>query len=428
MTMDNMSRIDENGQEQTLAIIGLGYIGLPTASMFAASGVRVHGVDINPNTVETINQGKAHIEEGDLDDLVARVVGSGRLSAHLEPMQADAYIIAVPTPVSHDAIRRPDLSYVMAAGRSIARHLRKGNLVILESTSPVGTTEQLRDALAELRPDLVFPGQGEDADVHIAYCPERIIPGRMLRELVENDRIIGGMTKQCGEIAAALYGKFVKGECLLTDNRTAEMVKLTENAYRDVNIAFANELSMVCDELGIDAWDVIEFSNRHPRVSILNPGPGVGGHCIAVDPWFIVASSPERAQLIHQARKVNDYKPEHVIAQVEQALAENPDAKVACLGLSYKPDVDDFRESPALDIAIRLARRLPGRVLCSDPYAHALGNAGHGDIDLGMVPAEEAVEQADIVVFLVGHAKFRGLSITEGKRVIDTVGFLRRQA
>lgn len=425
MTMDQMHRTEKNGQQPTLAIIGLGYIGLPTASMFAASGVRVHGVDINPVTVETINRGKAHIEEGDLDDLVARVVGSGALSAHMEPMPADAYIIAVPTPVSHDAIRRPDLSYVMAAGRSIARHLRKGNLVILESTSPVGTTEQLRDVLAELRPDLAFPGQGGDVDVHLAYCPERIIPGKMLRELVENDRIIGGMTPACSELAAGLYGRFVKGECLRTDNRTAEMVKLTENAYRDVNIAFANELSMVCDDLGIDAWDVIGFSNRHPRVSILNPGPGVGGHCIAVDPWFIVASSPEHAKLIHQARLVNDNKPEHVIAKVEEALAHSPEAKVACLGLSYKPDVDDFRESPALEIALRLTRRLPGRVLCADPYAHALSNAGHGDVDLAMVAAEDAVAQADIVLILVGHEKFRGVSIPSGKRVLDTVGFLR---
>jgi len=428
MTKNNMSRNDQSSSEMTLAIIGLGYIGLPTASMFASSGVRVHGVDINRTTVDTINRGKAHIEEGDLDDLVASVVGSGRLSAHTEYMPADAYIIAVPTPVSHDAVRNPDLSYVLAAGRSIAPHLRKGNLVILESTSPVGTTEQLRDVLAELRPDLVFPGQRDEVDVHLAYCPERIIPGRMLRELVENDRIIGGMTPRCGELAAALYGRFVKGECLLTDNRTAEMVKLTENAYRDVNIAFANELSMVCDELSIDAWDVIGFSNRHPRVSILNPGPGVGGHCIAVDPWFIVASSPERAKLIHQARKVNDYKPEHVIAQVERVLAEMPDAKVACLGLSYKPDVDDFRESPALDIAIKLSRRLPGRLLCSDPYEHALGNAGYGDIGLDMVPAEEAVAQADIVVVLVGHAKFRSLTVPAGKRVIDTVGFFRGRA
>lgn len=425
MTDSDMRDMEQGSRETTLAVIGLGYIGLPTASMFASSGVRVHGVDINPLTVEMINQGKPHIEEGDLDALVAEVVGAGALTAHLGPVPADAYIIAVPTPVSHDGIRQPDLSYVMAAGRSIAPHLRKGNLVILESTSPVGTTDDLCRVMAELRPDLVFPGEGPEVDVHVAYCPERIIPGKMLRELVENDRIIGGMTPRCSELAAALYGRFVKGECLQTDHRTAEMVKLTENAYRDVNIAFANELSMICDNLGINVWDVITFSNRHPRVSILNPGPGVGGHCIAVDPWFIVASSPEQAKLIHQARLVNDHKPEHVIAQVEEALANTPDARVACLGLSYKPDVDDFRESPALEIALRLTRRLPGRVMCADPYAHALNNAGHGDVNLTMVSTGDAVGQADIVVILVGHEKFRGVSIPAGKRVIDTVGFLR---
>ncbi|TQM17407.1 UDP-N-acetyl-D-mannosaminuronic acid dehydrogenase [Pseudoxanthomonas sp. 3HH-4] len=410
----------------TLAVVGLGYIGLPTAAMFASSGVRVHGVDISERAVDTINQGRAHIEEGDLDALVARCVDAGMLSAHLKPVPADAFIIAVPTPVSHDETHRPDVSYVMTAARSIAPHLKKGNLVILESTSPVGTTEQMAAVLKEMRPDLVFPGDGaKGPDVHLAYCPERIIPGRMLRELVENDRIIGGMTPTCARLAAALYKRFVQGECLLTNDRTAEMVKLTENAYRDVNIAFANELSVLCDRFGIDAWDVIGFANRHPRVSILNPGPGVGGHCIAVDPWFIVASAPEDARLIRQARVVNDHKPAHVISKVEQLLRTHPGAKVACLGLTYKPDVDDFRESPALDIAVRLTRRLPGRVLCSDPYEHALQHAGHGDLELTMVPAEHAVEQADVVLVLVGHERFRALQIAPEKIVLDTVGFLR---
>lgn len=410
----------------TLAVVGLGYIGLPTAAMFASSGVRVHGVDISERAVDTINQGRAHIEEGDLDELVARCVEAGMLSAHLKPLPSDAFIIAVPTPVSHDDAHSPDVSYVMAAARSIAPHLRKGNLVILESTSPVGTTEQMAAVLKEMRPDLVFPGAASaDVDVHLAYCPERIIPGRMLRELVENDRIIGGMTPECARLAAGLYKRFVRGECLLTNDRTAEMVKLTENAYRDVNIAFANELSVLCDKFGIDAWDVIGFANRHPRVSILNPGPGVGGHCIAVDPWFIVASAPEDARLIRQARLVNDHKPTHVIAKVEELLRRVPDAKVACLGLTYKPDVDDFRESPALDIAVRLARRLPGRVICSDPYEHALQHAGHGDLDLEMVPAEQAVEDADVILILVGHERFRGLNIAPGKALLDTVGFLR---
>lgn len=410
----------------TLAVVGLGYIGLPTASMFASTGVRVHGIDISKRAVDTINQGRAHIEEGDLDALVARCVDAGMLSAHLTPVPADAFIVAVPTPVSHDDRHSPDVSYVMAAARSIAPHLKKGNLVILESTSPVGTTGQMAAVLQEMRPDLVFPGSGDaGVDVHLAYCPERIIPGRMLRELVENDRIIGGMTPRCAELAASLYKRFVQGDCLLTNDRTAEMVKLTENAYRDVNIAFANELSVLCDRFGIDAWDVIAFANRHPRVSILNPGPGVGGHCIAVDPWFIVASAPEDAKLIRQARLVNDHKPAHVIEKVEQLLLTFPGAKVACLGLTYKPDVDDFRESPALDIALRLTRRLPGRVLCSDPYEHALQHAGHGDLNLTMVPAEQAVDQADVVLILVGHEKFRSLSIPQEKTIVDTVGFLR---
>ena len=411
----------------TLAVVGLGYIGLPTAAMFASSGLRVVGIDVSPRAVDSINQGRAHIEEGDLDALVADCVASGRLSAHLEPQPADAFIIAVPTPVSHDETHAPDLSYVEAAGRAIAPVLKRGDLVILESTSPVGTTERLARVMADVRPDLAFPGGDREPDVCLAYCPERIIPGQMLRELVENDRIIGGMTPACARRAADLYKRFVKGECLLTNERTAEMVKLTENAFRDVNIAFANELSMICSRFGIDAWDVISFANRHPRVSILNPGPGVGGHCIAVDPWFIVASAPEQARLIRQAREVNDAKPYFVISQVEQALAGLPaDARVACLGLSYKPDVDDFRESPALQIAAELNRRLPGRVVCADPFEAALPHAGLGELTLAFQPVEQAVAGADVVLLLVGHSAFRGLQVPAGKRVIDTVGLWRR--
>ncbi|GAB2662621.1 UDP-N-acetyl-D-mannosamine dehydrogenase [Arenimonas aestuarii] len=408
-----------------LAVVGLGYIGLPTAAMFAASGLRVHGIDISQRAVDSVNQGRAHIEEGDLDDLVARCVASGHLSAHLEPQPADAFIIAVPTPVGHDDDHAPDLSYVESAGRAIAPVLKRGDLVILESTSPVGTTGMLARVMAEVRPDLVFPGGEGEPDVSLAYCPERIIPGQMLRELVENDRIIGGMTPVCARRAAALYKRFVKGDCLLTNDRTAEMVKLTENAFRDVNIAFANELSMICGRFDINAWDVISFANRHPRVSILNPGPGVGGHCIAVDPWFIVASAPDDARLIRQARLVNDAKPQFVMAQVEEALAGKPNARVACLGLTYKPDVDDFRESPALQIASELSKRLPGRVACADPYEAALPHAGLGDLGLSFLPAEEAVAKADVVLLLVGHSVFRGLDVAPGKQVIDTVGFWR---
>lgn len=411
---------------QSVSILGLGYIGLPTAAMFASHGIDVLGVDIDPRVVDTINAGRAHIEEGDLDDLVARVVMGGKLRAFSQPQPADAFIIAVPTPVGHDSEHQPDISYVLAAGRSIAPVLKRGDLVILESTSPVGTTQTLSELLAELRPDLRFPARnGESEDVSLAYCPERIIPGRMLRELVDNDRIIGGMTKACAERAAALYKIFVRGECLLSDDKTAEMVKLTENSFRDVNIAFANELSMICDGLGINAWKVIEFANRHPRVAILNPGPGVGGHCIAVDPWFIVASAPDRARLIRVAREVNDQKPHYVVERVEQYLARMPDAKITCLGLSYKPDVDDFRESPALQVARELTRRFAGRVFCSDPYSQSMLHGAPSTEGLVMVDAAEAVELAEVIVLLVGHKAFRDVVIPPSKVVIDTVGYWR---
>lgn len=410
----------------TVSVIGLGYIGLPTAAMFASSGLKVIGVDVSRRVVDTVNAGGVHIEEGDLDVLVERCVKEGRLSATLAPQPADAFIIAVPTPVGHDAAHSPDVSYVESAGRAIAPVLKRGDLVILESTSPVGTTGMLEQLLAAARPDLSFPAQaGENADVCLAYCPERIIPGRMLKELVENDRIIGGMTPRCAARAAALYKHFVQGECHITTDRTAEMVKLTENSFRDVNIAFANELSMVCSDLGIDVWKVIEFANRHPRVSILSPGPGVGGHCIAVDPWFIVASAPVRSRIIRTAREVNDAKPGYVIEQVEAALKARPDARIACFGMAYKPDVDDFRESPSLDIAKALTARHPGKVVCCDPFSHALPEAEAKAAGLRFVDAEQALEQSDIVVMLVGHRAFRSIPLPAGKAVVDTVGFWR---
>lgn len=418
--------MDDSAPRTTLAVIGLGYIGLPTAAMFASSGVDVTGVDINPKAVAAVNAGVAHIEEGELDELVGRCVELGRLRATNEPVPADHFIIAVPTPVGHEPDRSPDVSYVRAAGESIAPVLKKGDLVILESTSPVGTTGLLANLLAELRPDLSFPqNAGEQADVCVAYCPERIIPGQMLRELVENDRIIGGMTPRCSERAAALYKYFVRGTCHIADDRIGEMVKLTENAFRDVNIAFANELSMICSELGIDAWKVIELANRHPRVNILNPGPGVGGHCIAVDPWFIVASASQRSRLIRTAREVNDGKTGFVIEQIERAMAETPNAKVACLGLTYKPDVDDFRESPAFAIAGALSRRHGERVLSSDPYADALPAAACERAKLNVVSVDQALELAEIIVLLVGHKAYRAFPRPEAKIVIDTVGYWR---
>ena len=411
---------------ESLSVIGLGYIGLPTAAMFASSGLRTIGVDVSARAVEAVNGGRAHIEEGNLDELVERCVESGLLTATMTPVATDAYIIAVPTPVGHDGDRSPDVSYVQAAGRSIAPTLRQGCLIILESTSPVGTTGMLSQLLSELRPDLKFPHQaGDDADVCIAYCPERIIPGQMLKELVENDRIIGGMSTRCAERAAGLYRRFVRGVCHITTDRTAEMVKLTENSFRDVNITFANELSMICESLDVDVWKVIEFANRHPRVSILNPGAGVGGHCIAVDPWFIVSSAPETARLIRMARTVNDAKPEHVIAQVVQHCENGNVGKIACLGLTYKPDVDDFRESPALSIAASLSSRYPGKVVCCDPFAEALGEGEAARLGLVFEPTESAMRSADMIVVLVPHSAFKAFPAPAGKRVFDPVGFWR---
>lgn len=408
-----------------LSVIGLGYIGLPTAATFASTGKAVVGIDISQRAVDAVNAGQTHIEEDGLPDLVAQCVRNGSLRATTVPEPADDFIIAVPTPVDHDT-HAPDVSYVEAAGRSIAPVLQAGNLVVLESTSPVGTTQMLARLLASLRPDLRFPLDGEEhPEVHLAYCPERIIPGRMLRELVENDRIIGGMSPACTRRAAELYRSFVKGACLPSDDRTAELCKLTENAFRDVNIAFANELSMICGDIGLDAWKVIELANHHPRVNILNPGPGVGGHCIAVDPWFIVASAPDRARIIRAAREVNDSKPGYVLEQVAHAVAAagSPAPRIACLGLTYKPDVDDFRESPALGIAHTLAMRYPGKVVCVDPFQEALKFSGEGTQGIVFAAAEEALAEADIVVMLVGHSVFRGMPRPTGKAVIDATGF-----
>lgn len=413
-------------QVSEVCVVGLGYIGLPTAAMFASSGVKVHGVDVNQSVVDTVNQGKVHIEEDELPELVKRCVAEGNLRAYVKPQPADVFIVAVPTPVGHDDCHAPDVSYVQAAGRAIAPVIKKGDLVILESTSPVGTTGMLAELLAAERPDLSFPQkEGEDADVCLAYCPERIIPGKMLKELVENDRIIGGMTSKCAQRAAEVYQAFVKGSCHLSDDRTAEMVKLTENAFRDVNIAFANELSMICEDLAINVWDVIGFANRHPRVDILNPGPGVGGHCIAVDPWFIVSGSPEQSKLIRTAREVNDYKPIYVVNRVVEALETKSDAKIVCFGLSYKPDVDDFRESPSLEIASHLSQRYPGQVICCDPYQDALPAAVAADKGIKFAAVEEAIISADIILLLVGHSAFRDVARPSKATVIDTVGFWR---
>ncbi|MBV9118642.1 MAG: UDP-N-acetyl-D-mannosamine dehydrogenase, partial [Acetobacteraceae bacterium] len=332
-----------------VAVVGLGYIGLPTASVFAETGIDVVGVDVNARVVATINAGRPHFGEPNLDALVRRVVEAGKLRATTTAEPADAFIIAVPTPLrGHGPNSTPDLSFAEDAARSIAPALKPGNLVVLESTVPVGTTEHLASIMAELRPDLSFPHQrGELAEVQVAHCPERVLPGRILEEVVNNARVIGGMTRRCGQRALALYKIVVRGECRVTNARTAELAKLTENAYRDVNIAFANELSLICDKLRINVWDLVGLANLHPRVNILSPGPGVGGHCIAVDPWFIVATNPEETTLIRAARLINDAKPGFVVAKVRERAAALKHPVIACLGLTYKKDVDDLRESPA---------------------------------------------------------------------------------
>ncbi len=414
---------------ETISIIGLGYIGLPTAAMFASRRVKVIGVDISQHAVDTINRGQIHIVEPELDMIVQSVVAAGNLRATTNPEPADAFLIAVPTPFKGE--HAPDTSYVESAARSIAPVLKKGDLVILESTSPVGTTEQMVGWLAESRPDFRFPGVGDGApDVNVAYCPERVLPGHVVRELVHNDRIIGGLTPTCAARSAELYRIFVEGQLHVTTARTAEMCKLTENSFRDVNIAFANELSKICHKLGIDVRQLIQLANYHPRVNILQPGAGVGGHCIAVDPWFIVDSAPEEARLIRTAREVNDSKPGWVLERVREALhavlATRPgstesDLTIGVLGLAFKPNIDDLRESPALEIANRLAAECRARLAIVEPNIERLPpSLARGEL----LPLETALEMADIVVALVAHRDFAHLSakLSERHVVVDVVG------
>ena len=405
-----------------VSVIGLGYIGLPTAAVIASRGVEVLGVDVSEHAVNTINQGKIHIVEPDLDMLVQAAVTTGKLKASLTPEPAEAFMIAVPTPFKEN--KTPDLSYIRAALENIAPVIAKGNLIVLESTSPVGTTDKISAWLAELRPDLVMPHQDPDkADVFIAHCPERVLPGRVLQELVSNDRIIGGITERCAQKAVALYHLFVRGECLLTNARTAEMAKLTENSFRDVNIAFANELSMICDHLKINVWELIKLANRHPRVNILTPGPGVGGHCIAVDPWFIVDSAPEQAQIIRKAREINDSKPLYVIDKIKQAADQFKKPVIACLGLAFKADIDDLRESPALDIAMSLLKDNIGEILLVEPNIKQLPKK-YADHNARLTSLPQALEQANILVVLVDHKQFKTLHTVDvaTKVVIDTRG------
>lgn len=408
-------------QFKEICMVGLGYIGLPTAAVFASRKVRVIGVDVNQKAVDTINRGDIHIVEPDLDMVVHAAVKEGYLRATTTPEPADAFLVAVPTPFKRDN-HDPDLGFIEAATRAIAPVLRKGNLVILESTSPVGATEQMAAWLAEARPDLSFPQHmGEESDIRVAHCPERVLPGHVLRELVQNDRIIGGMTPRCSEVACELYKTFVEGECITTNARTAEMCKLTENSFRDVNIAFANELSVICDKLQIDVWELIRLANRHPRVNILQPGPGVGGHCIAVDPWFIVSGAPEESKLIKTARLVNDSKPRWVVDKLQQAVAEVSRAKkdiiVACYGLTFKPDIDDLRESPALEIVKDICA-IGVSVLVVEPNVQMLPE---GLSEAKLATIGEAYQSADIHLLLVDHKEFKGLDTPHGL-LIDTRG------
>jgi UDP-N-acetyl-D-mannosaminuronic acid dehydrogenase len=407
-----------------ICIVGLGYIGLPTAAVFAAQGVNVLGVDINPKVVEEINKGKVHIVEPGLEALVKDVVSSGKLKAFLAPQEAEAYVIAVPTPFENDY--KPDLSYVFAAAKSIAPLLKKGALIVLESTSPVGTTEKLSKLLAELRPDLSFPTfESDDADISIAYCPERILPGHALKELVDNDRIIGGISPSCAHKAIDLYKIFVKGACIPTQAKTAEMSKITENAFRDVNIAFANELSFICDQLQINVWELINLANHHPRVNILRPGPGVGGHCIAVDPWFLVWSCPEEAKLIRLAREINDNKPHHVVQKVEKISQQLQSPPVACFGLSFKPDIDDLRESPSVEIVRSLAQKNNKQnFLVVEPYISVLPDSLRDFPNIQLVSSDDALQMSKIALMLVNHAAFYNIPASHLKNhyVIDTQG------
>lgn len=419
---------------ETISVIGLGYIGLPTAAMFASRQKKVVGVDINQHAVDMINQGKIHIVEPNLDMIVSAAVSEGYLKASTTLEPADAFLIAVPTPFlpcEEGEVPAPDLSYIEAASQAIAPVLKKGDLVILESTSPVGTTEQMATWLAEARSDLTFPQtHSDDADINIAYCPERVLPGHVVRELVENDRVIGGMSARCSERSIELYKTFVLGECVVTNARTAEMVKLTENSSRDVQIAFANELSIICDKLDINVWELISLANRHPRVNILQPGPGVGGHCIAVDPWFIVSRTPEEARLIHAARDVNDAKPKWVIEKIKVAIADfllaNPEKKIkdvsiAFYGLAFKPDIDDLRESPSLKIARKVAETHLGNVFVVEPNISELDNKL---LLAKLVTIQDALRKADVHVILVDHKEFKN-EIYDIDYFVDTKGILQ---
>lgn len=408
-----------------VCVIGLGYVGLPTAAVLASRGIRVTGVDVNQKTIDSINDGKPHIIEPDLDMVVYGAVSTGQLSARTTPVEADAFIIAVPTPFTDD--RKPDLSFLQSATEAIAPVLKKGNLVVVESTVPVGATRQVGNWLKAARPDLVFPDPDAPETAHdicIAHSPERVLPGRVLLELVRNDRVIGGLGDDCAACTKALYAVAVEGDMHLTTASTAELVKLSENAFRDVNIAFANELANVAEPLGIDVRDVVRFANFHPRVNILSPGPGVGGHCIAVDPWFIAASAPDRTPLIQTARRVNDDRPAAIAKQVAALSKVAGGSAIACLGLSYKADIDDLRESPSIHVVEELRRSVGNPILVVEPHVDALPDSLAGLADIKLVPLTDALAHAETIVLLTDHKAFIEVRPEDlaNKDVVDTRG------
>lgn len=408
-----------------VSVVGLGYIGLPTAAFIASKGIPVVGIDVNQDAVDSINAGTVPFFEPGFGELLARVVEDGTLSAQTEQIDADAYIVCVPTPFRED--HSVDIKYIRAASEALAPYLKPGALVVLESTSPPGTTEDMAKHLIELRPDLSLNDEDENA-IFVAHCPERVLPGKIMEEMENNDRVIGGLTPKSSQLARDLYATFCTADLLLTNATTAEMAKLTENSFRDVNIAFANELSLICDRLGIDVWELIELANHHPRVNILQPGPGVGGHCIAVDPWFIVSAAPQEAKLIQTARNVNDGKPQWVIDQVLNALEGKENPVVAALGIAFKNDIDDLRESPSLEIVKRLGvdnPQLDIRVV--EPNVEALPPVLSNLSNLVKQDTEEAIAAADVVLLLVNHRQFVELeqSLLGGKTIIDTKGIWR---
>jgi UDP-N-acetyl-D-mannosaminuronic acid dehydrogenase len=395
--------------------MGLGYIGLPTAIIAAKHGLQVVGVDVNPDVVEMTNRGKLHIIEPGMEEMLQDVVEAGTLRASVIPEESDVYLIVVPTPFKGN--HEPDVSYVEAATRSVVPYLKEGDLFVIESTSPVGTTEEMKRLIYELRPEL-------DGRIHIAYCPERVLPGNVIHELVHNDRVIGGIDEASAEKAADFYRHFVKGELHKTDSKTAEMCKLTENSSRDVQIAFANELSFICDKAGVNVWELIRLANKHPRVNILQPGCGVGGHCIAVDPYFLISDFPFESQVISKAREINNYKSfwcaEKIINAILRFEVENHRKPVvALMGLAFKPDIDDLRESPARHIAEKVIHSHEGaQILVAEPNV--------GMIDIPLTDYAQAYAQADIVAFLTAHRQFKELPWSDDKVIMDFCGVFKR--